>query len=334
MDLFQQKFDKRANTNMCAEFYNASLRRGTDGACPTPDFSKAYEKFEHECLASDPVPGLADGYMTIQEAYSRCSTYYDGEHKCMSFWYYEQPHQEENALKLEDNVTCDVTEPQYGMRRITDKTCLTAKGDAAIGCIGAENPTCSRCVYNMKTCRTIWDRAAPGMCERFVRAAKMRRAPSCIPLPDQYWVEFSSKDRRINETTHPGACPKPHKPPPTNQLGAAADGADPIPTVLFFQFWDNGKGTVLQGGHLPLPQSKQYLSLADALNACVANKNAKPNCEGVIYQNPNAGGFPTGGSFHPTFVKGSVTKLTNAKYSYYKASWPSQGSAAEETVVV
>lgn len=215
----------------------------------------------------------------------------DGDSNCKGFWFFKKSsskstHSSAESLSILDppKLQCDQDLPAYGMYLLPDPTCVNATGDAAIGCIGKDNVPCSRCVYDLPFCKTIFEAGSPGMCDDFVRAAKERHAPSCIPKPksEETYIRFKTEWEPILKSEHPDECEDPQT---LHQLLGESLGSDASPgdspESLFNPLYIQIAKTIFHTG-------KPYDTVdTDLLAAWTKCSDDRPKCAGFTYGAPN-----------------------------------------------
>jgi len=160
----EKAFEPLGNHNMCAKFALASYQRSGKNcrAAVAPDFPTEYDV----CLSNDsaPVSTLQNGWMSPDAATFACFNSRNASangieqgNNCAGFWYYPRVNSTDLQAHADPNpqVQCDVDLPWYGEMLITDLQCpnKSCTGPCQHGCIGAENPTCSRCIYDEHACQ-------------------------------------------------------------------------------------------------------------------------------------------------------------------------------------
>lgn len=325
-----------------------SLRNVTSSDCPGSQ-ALPFDTLSGYCLAKgNDVPGLPNGYMTIAQAKKRCIVHRNesGGGNCRGFWTHTKASTRAVAAPAElpseqalGDFKCGVKLPQYGMWLINDPTCVNASGPNSVGCIGADEPSCSRCVYDLGQCKAIWDTEhSPGMCEQFQAAAQARGAPPCAHKEETY-VFFKTEWHPVLEKS--GQC---ESAPNDNQeqqaqygVIASDDAGDDTDVECFYKQYDVYAGWTLVGPG-PGPYKTKSMNFDDAWRQCVTDK-----CDGFSYgppsQDPLAQG-PVSFNFYkladPTVPLAPVPSRNDSISSWIKSDMPPMrmGTKDQDVVVI
>jgi len=319
----QSAFDPSKDNNMCAKFALESKNRfGPTKSCGD-NVAPRFITMKNVCLPDgNPVPNLADGYMTPDAANFACSLHRnETANDCKGFWYYP-PTDEPASLTSADEpiLKCGEDLPWYGEKLIHDPKCAdpTCTDDCQLGCIGKDNPTCSRCIYNMVSCRSTLGEAE---CEKLQKGSEIRGSASCTapaPQSNEVYVRFSTVWDPVDAST--GKCD-----PPQGKLGASL-GALRTPEARF------NPATVERSSGFLAPVTPiqinakgqtQFASAKVAFNLCWQHAQDHPEapCMGFNYSHQNVDPLLRGPQADFTFMTGRLNPVGNSEQATYMATW-------------
>jgi len=278
------------------------------------------------------VPGLNDGYMTIEAAKFACFWNVDANvTNCKGFWYY--PPVEKQLSLTSSDVKCGEDFPWYGEKLIYDSKCAdpTCTGDCQLGCIGADSPTCSRCIYNMVSCRST---LGEELCENLTRGAELRGSASCTtpaPRSNEVYVRFSTMWDPIYSST--GKCD-----PPPGQLSVSIGAYSRDPEAQFNPA-NVEKNTKFVGEPAPLDidGKTKFASSKDAFSTCYQHHLEHPEnpCMGFNYSHPNKWILNKGPMADVTFMSGMLNPMGRNEQATLIATWKApEPTEAKESLVV
>jgi len=225
--------------------------------------------------------------------------------------------------------------PWYGERLITDTKCAdpTCTHDCQLGCIGTDNPTCARCIYNYRSCISTFEK--PGDCDELVKGQEIRGNPNCVPpYHEGVYVKFSTKWDPIHVGT--GKCG-------TGQLGASVGGPLRNPEAFFNPAHIYGNSGFAEPVRIIEILGKgnptQYYSAVQAHNDCYKDFQNPADkdwpCRGFNYSNPNVDPLLRTKA-DVTFMSGRLTQISDINQAVEIATWeaPMPTPAQKEELVV